>query len=118
MKKTTVFLLLGLLLFLSACHASAEEKSEDVPAAAPVFEMEATVCELGEKLTVEVTKSEYTSGVHLIIPDKNVRVTDEEDNTLSLSDIRVHDKVRIIYNGQVMLSYPPQVVATAIILLS
>ena len=115
----TVLLLLSALL-LSSCAMAAEEKEEDgaLPASAPIFEMEAVVLELGEKITVDVTKSEYTSGVHLVIPSENVAVSDAKGNALSLSDIGVGDKLRIVYNGQVMLSYPPQIVATAIILLS
>ena len=119
MKKATLFFLFALLLLLVACDTSAEDGVPvmGVPDTAPRFTMEATVCELGEKLTVNVTKSEYTEGVHLVIPAENVTLTRVDGSPLSLSEIAVGDRLSIVYNGQVMLSYPPQIVALSITVL-
>ena len=37
-----------------------------------------------------------------------------KDGEISRSDIKVGDTVKIIYSGQVMLSYPPQIVAHSV----
>lgn len=76
--------------------------------------MIAQVQELGEKITVEVLDSEYTSGVHLVITPDATQYFDGDGNKISREDIEVGDKVEILYSGQVMLSYPPQIVAAKI----
>ncbi len=117
-KRFWLFSLLAVTLFLTGCQANAEdavpvnnEPSEADPAAVV---MEATVAELGERILVEVTKSEYTSGPHLVIINEETAIKDAEGNTIRASDIRVGDHLRIVYSGQVMLSYPPQIVAHSI----
>ncbi len=77
--------------------------------------MTATVTAIGEKLEVEVTDSEYTFGTHWVITDVT-RFYDKRGSEISKNDITVGDSVKIYYNGQVMLSYPPQIVAAKIII--
>ena len=75
--------------------------------------MTATVTALGDKLEVEVTESEYTFGTYWVITD-STKFYDKLGNEISKSDIKVGDSVKIYYGGQVMLSYPPQIVAAKI----
>lgn len=73
--------------------------------------MTATVTALTEKLEVEVTKSNYTSGIHLVIIGKDTEIYNNKGEKVTRDAINVGDSIEIIYNGQVMLSYPPQIVA-------
>ena len=77
------------------------------------FKMTAKVTELGEKIAVEVIESEYTFGIHWVITTAS-KYYDAEGNEISRSDIKVGDTVEILYSGQVMMSYPPQIVAARI----
>ena len=75
--------------------------------------MTARVTAIGERIEVEVLDSEYTSGPHWVITDEDTRFV-KNGRRIGRSDIAVGDTVEIYYNGQVMLSYPPQIVATKI----
>lgn len=122
MKKS--FLLLGFLalaLLLSSCQSNATAKGEENDGALPTnadtspsFVLEGVVTELGERLLVEVTRSEYTSGPHLVILTDETEIKNASGKALSREDISVGDTLSVVYNGQVMLSYPPQIVARSV----
>lgn len=94
---------------------SALKPNTDDEPASPSVEMEGTVTETGERLMVKVTKSKYTSGPHIVLINDGTVITDANGNSLSLKDIKVGDRLKILYSGQVMLSYPPQIVALHIV---
>ena len=77
--------------------------------------MRAEITAIGEKIEVEVLESEYTSGPHWVIVGDKTAVEDKDGKRLDLSSLSVGDTVEIFYNGQVMLSYPPQIVALRIV---
>ena len=77
--------------------------------------MLARISAVGEKIEVEVLESEYTSGPHWIITHEKTVYESSRGKKLDREDIKVGDTVEIYYNGQVMLSYPPQIVAHRII---
>ena len=111
--KSAVLLAISGMLFSCSHLYNATEKSDDKPG--DKVTMTATVTALGDRLEVEVTESEYTFGVHWVITDSAV-FYDKSGNEISKSGIKVGDSVKIYYSGQVMLSYPPQIVAAKIIL--
>ena len=78
------------------------------------FAMIAEVKKLGEKLEVDVIKADYTSGVHWVITPNETEYYDKDGNRIDRSDIKVGDIVEILFSGQVMMSYPPQIVAAKI----
>ena len=78
--------------------------------------MTAKVTAIGQRLEVEVLESEYTVGVHWVITD-SAEFFNSEGNKITKDDIAVGDTVEILYSGQVMLSYPPQIVAAKITVL-
>ena len=112
MKKIGLLALLLILPMLFACGEV--EKEENAEMTADGFKMEAVVTALDEKIAVEVTKSEYASGAFLIITSENTSFLDENGEKISKSDIKVGDTVEIVYNGQMMMSLPPQVAALKI----
>ena len=76
--------------------------------------MTARVTAIGDRIEVEVLESEYTSGPHWVITDRST-VYEKDGRKIARADISVGDVVEIFYNGQVMLSFPPQIVAHRII---
>ena len=78
------------------------------------FKMIATITEIGEKITVDVVESEYTSGIHWVITPNATEYFDKNGDAIFRSDIKPGDTVEILYSGQVMMSYPPQIVAARI----
>lgn len=64
----------------------------------------------GDRLEVEVIESDYAFGIH-IVHTSNAAFINAEGEAISPSDIQVGDTVEITYSGQVMMSYPPQIVA-------
>lgn len=76
--------------------------------------MTARITAIGEKIEVDVIKSEYASGPFLIITGDTTQYFDSDGESITRADLSVGDIVEIKYNGQVMLSYPPQVAATKI----
>ena len=78
------------------------------------FKMKATVTGLSEKLEVDVTEAEYAEGPYWIIISEETELLDSDGKEISRDEISVGDEIIIFYNGQVMMSYPPQVAARKI----
>ena len=78
------------------------------------FKLLAIVKNLGEKLEVEVIESDYAFGEYWVITPNDVKYTDKNGEEISRADLKTGDKIEITYRGQVMMSYPPQIVATKI----
>ena len=78
------------------------------------FKMKATVTSVGEHIEVTVTESEYTSGIHWVLTADQTEYLDQNGARISRADILPGASVEISYSGQVMMSYPPQIVAARI----
>ncbi len=110
--KNIILAILFLSVFplaLSSCSSASSDNNGRI-------KMKATVDEIGEKILVSVLESEYTSGPHLVITSDNTEYFDKSGKKIQRSDLALGDTVTVYYNGQVMLSYPPQIVAHKIIL--
>ena len=103
-----VFFLLTLGLLSSCADGESIEGNSD-------FSMKATVVNVGERIEVDVYEAEYAEGIYWLVTDENTKAVNEKGKTISLSNINIGDKIEIEYNGQVMMSYPPQVYAIKII---
>jgi hypothetical protein len=112
MKKLGLLALFLILPMLFACGET--EKGENEEPMSDGFKMTALVTALGEKIEVNVTESEYATGPFWIITSSNTAFLDKNGEKISKSDIKVGDAVEIVYNGQMMMSLPPQVVAREI----
>ena len=93
-----------LVLVLPCLLATGCSESEDV------VKMTARVTAIGDKIEVEVIESEYTSGPYHVITSGDT-VFQKNGIKINRDGIKVGDTVEIYYSGQVMLSYPPQIVA-------
>ncbi len=76
--------------------------------------MTARITEIGERITVEVIESPYTFGTHIVHTPPETVYLDEHGKPIDRTALSVGDLVCIRYSGQVMLSYPPQIVAAEI----
>ena len=110
MMKKYMIGILALLLMLLLVSCGGEEES----AIQGSFKMTATVENVGEKIEVNVIQAEYATGVYWVISTDTTEFLDNNGGQIARSDIRVGDTVEILYNGQVMMSYPPQIVALRI----
>lgn len=81
------------------------------------FVIKATVKALGEKIEVDVFEGEYASGIYWVITSEQTEFIDKSGNKITKDDINVGDTVEIVYNGQVMMSYPAQIAARKITVL-
>lgn len=106
MKKRVIAILsLLLILLLVSCGGEGENTIQDT------FRMTATVENVGERIEVNVTQAEYATGVYWVITTDTTEFLNENSGQIVRSNIQVGDTVEILYNGQVMMSYPPQIVA-------
>ena len=104
MKKIVKYIILALTASVVCCATSCN-RSE------PEFTMKATVLNVQDKIEVDVTEAEYASGLYWIITNDKTSFYDKNGNKITRNDIKVGDTVIITYNGQVMMSYPAQIVA-------
>ncbi len=111
MKKFLITALgFALLPMLFACRGG-KEKTE---AEKGEFKLLAIVKNVGEKLEVEVVESDYAFGEYWVITPSDIKYTDKNGEEISRADLNSGDKIEITYGGQVMMSYPPQIVAKGI----
>ena len=80
----------------------------------PRFKMKATVERIGEKIEVNVYEAEYASGADWLVIGDKTKYEGSDGKAISLADISPGDKIEVTYNGQVMMSYPPQIAALKI----
>ena len=78
------------------------------------FKMIAVITETSSNIAVDVIESEYTSGIHWVNIASSTEFYAKDGSRISRSDLKVGDTVEILYSGQVMMSYPPQIVAARI----
>lgn len=109
MKKyitVAAFVLLACLLF--ACSGDGGENVEGV-------KMIALIKNIDDKIEVEVIEGEYgASGIFWVNVGSDTIYLDKNGNRTMKALLKVGDTVEITYGGQVMMSYPPQIVALKI----
>ena len=108
-KRIPLLLLCLFPLFLASCFPAPEEET------GPSFQMIAIVENLSEPFSVNVIEAEYAESIYWLVTDNSTIYLDAKGNTIQKSDISVGDTIEITYNGQIMLSYPPQVFARKIV---
>ena len=106
-----LFLIIFLVCAIAACSAMFLYSNADAEKVEGV-KMTAIIKNLDGKFEVEIIEGEYgISGPCWINTSNETVYADEDNNIIKKSDLKIGDLIEITYNGQVMLSYPPQVVA-------
>ena len=110
MKKTILSIILILCqLFLIGCEVTSGMNNEK-------FVLTAEVLSVNEKIEVNVIDSDYAFGVYHVITSNETQFFDRDGNVIDKSSVNVNDVIEITYGGQVMMSYPPQIVASKIVI--
>ena len=108
MKKISIIILLAIaLIVLSACNGNGEQN-----VVGEKYEMLATVKEVDDRITVEVLEAPHNNtGIFWIITGDTTSYFGKDGEKIKKGDINPGDKILITYGGQVLMSYPPQIVA-------
>lgn len=118
MKK--IFNLINLvlaLILLCGCMDFGLRSDQDQNSNSP--RMVAEIIAIGDKIEVEVIEGDYgANGVYWINYSSTTTIVSKDGGKLKLGDLSVGNRIEVIYNGQVALSYPPQIVAKKITKLS
>ena len=69
------------------------------------------VTNVGAHIEVNVIEGEHAYGIYWVLISSQTEVFDKDGNEISVQNIKIGDKVRVVYGGQVMMSYPPQISA-------
>jgi hypothetical protein len=112
MKKRIIsvfVLLITLFLIFTACNGDDNMNVQ--------FKMKAKILAINEHVEIEILEDEYNSGILWVNYSNQTIIKDNAGNTITINDLKVGDHIEIIYNGQVMMSYPGQIAARKIILL-
>ena len=108
---TSVMLLALALACVCAC-ASKEESDHEFPTEG--FFMKARIIAVNDRIEVEVIESEYASGIIWVNTSEETLVLDEDGKDIEISDLALDDVIEIAYSGQIMMSYPGQIVGLAV----
>ena len=111
MKKIN---LIFLFLICFAVLISCNEEDYDIGGGSACLVGEVTAVNGGIDIIAEET--EFTSGPYHILVNDNTKFVFENGQNASIADVKAGNKIEIIFNGQVMLSYPPQIAAQKIVI--
>lgn len=95
-------------------HADGESQGEldgQAPATENVFYLVGKVSEVSDRILIDVTEGEYADGPYWILVSAQTEIYDTDGGKITADGIKIGDTVKVIYGGQVMMSYPPQVAA-------
>lgn len=81
-----------------------------------IFCLVGEVTAIHDCIEVNVTEAEYAYGIYRVLVSDETDILDQNGSKISLGDIKVGDTVEVLYNGQTMMSYPPQIVAIRVVL--
>ena len=101
------------LLLVGVCACRAEEEVEyEFPKDG--FVMTARITAIGDRIEVEVIEAEYISGAVWVVTNEETPILDENGAKTDISALAVDDVIKVAYSGQVMMSYPAQIVGLAV----
>lgn len=67
-----------------------------------------------DRIEVNVTEGEYAYGIYHVLVSEQTDILGKDGGKIAVDGIKIGDTVKVIYGGQVMMSYPPQVAATEV----
>lgn len=102
-----LFLILLLVPMLFACTSKGENVNIE-------YETTGTITEIGESIEMEVDPNQNAAGTYLVITGMETSYYNEDGNSIKRADLNVGDHIKVIFNGQVTRSLPPQIFALKI----
>ena len=113
--RRVFLIILAMLLVTYMVACAPEEPVSELPEEGKVFSLKATITEMNsQSITVNVTESDAATGTLVVLLGEQTKLLDEAGQAIAASALGVGDKVEISYNGQMMKSFPPQIMATVI----
>ena len=108
MKKLLAIAIAVLMLFVTGCDYFT---GGNLPITTEKFVLKAVVKSVSDsQMEVEAIESEYAFGPY-IVHLSSASLLDTTGSEINISAFKEGDVVEITYGGQVMMSYPPQIVA-------
>ena len=125
MRMNKLFFIIAvimLVLMAAGCNAQTDENAdenspaEDAGDKSGDFALKAIVKSTEEagRIEVEVIESDYAFGIYWVLINDKTAFCDSNGNAVSADSVKAGDTIEITYGGQVMMSYPPQIVASKI----
>ncbi len=103
-----LFILAVVASLLVSCTPTTEENMNTI-------KMTAKINSITDRLEVEVIEGEYgASGIYWVLFNTNTVFLDKNGNKTTVFSLKEGETVEISYGGQVMMSYPPQIVALTV----
>jgi len=114
-KRIIVAICVALLLPTLVCCSSCDNGEGDN--VEYNFKMKARVERVADVIEVDVIEGEYgASGVFWVVTSEKTVFLDREGKSITKHSLKKGDTVEIFYTGQVMMSFPPKIVAGRIVL--
>ena len=112
MKRLTDLIIIALaLILLCGCADTGLEAGSHVDG----IKMVAEIKSISDVIEVEVIEGEYgASGIYWVKVSSSAVLEAKDGSAIKFTDLSIGDRIEIIYSGQVMMSYPPQIVAKKI----
>lgn len=106
MKKfLSLIIVIVLFIFTLGCEGDGVKEE---------FILKANVIKVDKVIEVDVIESDYAFGVYWVLSSDKTKFLSADGKAIFKSDLKVGDTVEITYGGQVMMSLPPQIVASKI----
>ena len=117
--SSVLLLALG-LIFLASCspdkNSGGRSGAGDNPDAREgdgreEFFLIGEVTNITDRIELNVIEGEYAYGIYHVLVSDQTDIFGKDGGKITLNGIKIGDTVRVIYGGQVMMSYPPQIAA-------
>ena len=106
MKKiVSIITLFTLLLIAVGCKGDSVDEE---------FKLKAKVIKVDNVIEVEVMESDYAYGVYWVLTSNDTEFISKSGEKIQKQDIKEDSVIEIVYGGQVMMSYPPQIAAVKV----
>ncbi len=116
MRKTALIIFLALVL-LTFCSCENEKNGEDSSTLPPSeYTLVGTVTAKSTRIELNADETEIMSGPYSVIINDQTEFCYANGASATLDSVEIGDRVEITYNGQVMLSYPAQIVAHRVVI--
>lgn len=118
MKRLTALLVLIVIvaLGLTSCTTAnaADGEGDQGGSDGESFTLTGIVKAVSDRVEIEVVGSDYAFGIYWVLISPDTQLVGADGNAISITDLKEGDTVEVVYGGQVMMSYPPQIVAKKI----
>lgn len=123
-KKILALVLACITLFLLGCEPDISGKEDEnnggdgnlsLEAGEVVFRGKITEIQKSE-IHMEIVESDIAFGLYRVLVQSSTPFYDKDGKEITKDDLKAGDKIDVVFAGQVMQSYPPQIAAIRVYL--